>query len=186
MTLTEHVEAHLGPITGGWEQTRSGSQLPFQVVLFSDRPMRGSSAYATLGLSNEALDQGDGTFIRQELVFLCYDKFRFWDPQNLIAGVAHEVLNTKHALHRGRVLGPRGRLFDAGELEALYCGVPVYLPRVFHTFAETSPVTVFTWLIPLTSDEASFVDRRGWSAFEKEVARVNPDLLDLTRSSFLR
>lgn len=183
MTLTEHLETQLGPIVGGWSQTRAGAELEFQVVLFQNAPMRGACTFATVGLSNELLDQGDGTHIRQELLFLCYDRFRFWDPQNLVAAVGAEVLKSRHALHRGRVLGPRGRLFDLSSHEALYCAVPVYFPRPFHTFNETSPETVFVWLMPITDDEADVVAARGWRAFEEELARRNPDLLDLTRKS---
>jgi hypothetical protein len=183
MTLIEHIESFLGPIAAGWNETRGGDQLPFQVAVFGDRPMRGASTYVTLGMSEEPLDQGDGTLIRQELLFCCYDRFRFWDPQNVLAGIGGTVSSTKHAIHRGHVMRGDGLLFDGGRTAALYCGVPVYFPRAFHTFGGSSPVTVFAWLIPILSEEAALVEQRGWSYFEKQLAVKNPDLLDLTRDA---
>jgi hypothetical protein len=184
MTLSEHLEKHLGSIAGGWSETRAGSELDFQIVLLQNAPMKTACTLTTLGLSGALLDQGDGSFIRQELLFACYEKFRFCDPQNLIAGVASQVLQSRHALHRGRVLGPLGPLFDSSpRLQALYCAVPVYFPRPFHTYAETSPVTIFVWLLPITTDEATYVETRGWSTFETELSKRDPDLLDLNRRS---
>ncbi|MFI6107332.1 hypothetical protein [Streptomyces sp. NPDC051310] len=36
--------------------------------------------------------------------------------------------------------------------------------------------------MPVTSAEADFVERRGWEAFERELVRQDPDLLDLARA----
>lgn len=81
----------------------------------------------------------------------------------------------------------RGLLFESSQLEALYCAVPVYFSRPLHTFGESSPVTIFVWLLPITRDEANFVKSRGWSMFEEELARRNPDLRsDTARVARLR
>jgi hypothetical protein len=47
---------------------------------------------------------------------------------------------------------------------------------------ENGVETAVVWLVPIGASEASFVRERGWDAFEEELARQDPDLLDLNRA----
>ena len=71
-------------------------------------------------------------------------------------------------------------------MEALYVGIPVYLPEAFATFKrEDGDTSVVAWLVPISAAEARFVDRRGWEAFEDELVKHDPDLSDPHRPSIV-
>jgi hypothetical protein len=140
----------------------------------------------TLGLSRHELHSSStGRPLRQELLVL----YRRADgPGNLPAilqGVASEIVRGHHALLRGQLIGPRGPLRDGATVEALYATFPAYLPPPFEAYdpGDGGPHILLTWLVPLTRSEAAFVGRAGWEAFEVELQRQNPDLLDFARAT---
>jgi hypothetical protein len=49
-------------------------------------------------------------------------------------------------------------------------------------FPGEPPPTVFAYLIPITAAEASLVEDRGWSWFEDQLERYDPDIWDLART----
>jgi hypothetical protein len=42
--------------------------------------------------------------------------------------------------------------------------------------------TIIAWLVPIGASEAAYVRERGLTAFEEELARQDPELLDLNRA----
>jgi Suppressor of fused protein (SUFU) len=180
----EHLEAHLGELEDAERAVLEQAEEVIKIAHFAGQPVVEADTWATLGLSRIELEQ-PSCRIRQELVFTCYREFKDWRPADILHVVASDVgLNAK-ALLRGDVLGPAGPLFDqASALEALYCAAPAaYFPDDFAEFGGTRPTTAFVWLVPLTVNEARFVREHGWSRFEDLLKDVDPDLLDLLRSS---
>lgn len=183
--LIHHLETHLGRIVGGWSQDAEGGKLPFQVVLFDKSPISGTKVLATLGLSAASLRLGDsGKKVRQELVMLFREAFGYRNLPGIMQQVGLTAIKKGKAYSAGEVIGPRGELVTGTQLEALYVAVPVYLPDDFHVYRPRAgdPI-VFGWLVPITAKEASFVRDRGWAAFEEELERQNPDLLEFGRTS---
>ena len=44
---------------------------------------------------------------------------------------------------------------------------------------------IFAWLAPITNQEASFVNGRGWSEFAREIEKHEGDLVDFERDSVI-
>lgn len=185
--LIGHLETYLGKIVGGWSVDGDGKRLPFQVALFERGPVPGTRVLATLGTSNTLLKLGEkGRRVRQELVMMFREALGHRNLPGILQEVGLEALRTGRAYAAGEVIGPRGELLSGFHAEALYVAVPVYFPDEFHVFRpRTGEPIVFGWLVPITAKEASFVRNHGWAAFEKELERQDPDLLDFGRASII-
>jgi hypothetical protein len=175
-----HLEGQLGKMRRGWPY-EGGNRF---VVEFADRPSKGATTYATLGLSDTPLPQASGPAIRQELVFACR-RSNWKEAADLLSLVVTDVRGRGRSLDRGEVLGPAGPLFPKSPFEALYCAPPVYYPDAlgFLDGVAGSPL-VIVWLLPITRAEAKFVEQRGWPAFEDLLEQQDLDLTDLDRPSF--
>ncbi len=178
--LIDHLEAFLGPITGGWTEDATGDRLPFQVVWFDDTPEKDFATYSTLGLSRHALESPTAT-IRQELL-ISVDR-RFASPQlgSVLSTFGEMVLAEHRPVLRGEVLPPRDAIVPGSTLSAFYAAAPVALPDGFAVFDGSDPQTVFVWLVPISATEAGLIDSHGWSWFEEQLVVQQPDLFDLAR-----
>jgi hypothetical protein len=134
-----------------------------------------------MGLSDAQLQFPSGKPTRQELVFTCHRAHASENVQGLLAAVAQERFQEGRAFARGDVEGPAGFLFPSTKLQALYASLPACFSDAFAKDAHTSPPTHFMWMMPITAGEAVFIGREGWSAFEDQLVKQDPDLLDLNR-----
>jgi hypothetical protein len=185
MTILDHLEQHLGPIEEGWSTNASGFKLPFIVARLPGGPLEDMKVFATAGLSDHLLtSRVSSKVIRQELAFVVQASFGDRNIPGLLQQVGMNALEKHTAYLRGDVVGPYGRLFDVGEMEALYVGIPVCLPPSFESFTrKDGEITVMAWVVPISASESAFVRRNGWEAFEDELARLQPDLSDPARRS---
>lgn len=85
----------------------------------------------------------------------------------------------------GEVLGPSGPLFPEAEwckVTALLCAPPAYFDADFAEVEfEDHTAMVFVELIPITTLEASWVSRSGWSRFFDGVNSGEIDIQNLAR-----
>jgi Suppressor of fused protein (SUFU) len=175
------MEAFLGPTDGGWTKTDDGHLFNFPVLRFSKWPQYPNiTVYATLGLSNTVLSITDGK-IRHELLFATHARYAEPGYAAVLHVVGAELIRSGIGLLRGETIPPRGPIADGSSLSALYCSVPTFLPDDANVFKHTIPPTVFVWLLPITERELSFVISHGWSQFEDELVKQDPDLFDLMR-----
>jgi hypothetical protein len=180
-SLIEHLEAHLGPITGGCSLRDR-----VQGVRFADCPRPGSATFMTLGLTHHVFRQASGKGVRLEFVISCRDEFvASFNPLSLLADIADRCLPAHTAPARGTVFGPAGRFFPESAMEALYCTVPAYFPDALGEFDGLAEPFVPIWLVPIARSEATYVRSHGWSAFEARLEAAAPDLLDLRRAALL-
>lgn len=180
--LLVHVEAILGRAASGSVITDGAHDEKYFVTHFAGTPATGATTFMTLGLSEHALSQPEGT-VRQELVLAHYDRFEAMDSAKLLASVASDCLGEHAALLRGELLGPSGPLGSGTKMETLYCSAPTYFPEELAVFEEAGyEPTVFVWLIPVWESEASYVRTYGHERFEELLVAHDPDLLDLARS----
>jgi hypothetical protein len=97
--------------------------------------------------------------------------------------VAERLVVSGEAVLRGDVIPLPMPLLPGGTMTALYATHPVYFDDDFLSVVlENGVETAVVWLVPIGASEASFVRERGWDAFEEELARQDPDLLDLNRA----
>jgi Suppressor of fused protein (SUFU) len=182
--VAKYLEDHLGPIQNGREFPLPERE-PFSVVQFADRPMRGATTFATLGLSERVLAQpAGGANLRQELLMAAAGNFDKEDMALLLASVVDEVWRSGLSLDRGAVIGPRGPLFSGSPLEALYCAPPAYFPAGLAMCTLPGTPLVIVWLVPVTAREAAFA-REGFGPFEALLQVQNPNLLDLARGELV-
>ncbi|MDQ1748704.1 MAG: hypothetical protein QOD07_2967 [Frankiaceae bacterium] len=159
-----------------------GQELSFQIVRFDAAPFPGATTFASLGISRVPLRAPSGRDVRLELLFACRDAFAARNVPAILQQLGLEALSTETAYLRGQTVGPRGRLFPAGELEAIYFALPVYWPDSLGVYSLSNGDKVqLVWAVPIHASEALFVSEFGWSEFEKRLGDRNPDLLDLER-----
>lgn len=183
-SLVDHFEQVLGPIHTGWSVDPDGSRMPFQIVRFSGGSDVDSVGYATLGLSRYALTSPTtGRDIRQELLILAPDSLSPDIVVSLLLQVGTAALAAQRALLRGHVIGPAGAMTPGSCLTAFYVTMPTYFPDNFSTVSVNDEDIVVSWLVPISTDEAQFVSREGWSRFEDILVERNPDLVDFQRPS---
>jgi hypothetical protein len=176
-----HVERCLGPIQAG-ATLREG----VQGARFGDCPHKGASAFMTLGLSHHAFTQSRSPRVRIEFLVACRDQFvESFRPLSVLADVSDQAVLLHSAPARGTVIGPRGRFFEKSEMQALYCTHPTYFDDALSCFDGFPEPLVVVWLVPITPDEATYVQLHGWSAFEDRLEKDQPDLLDLERSPII-
>jgi hypothetical protein len=182
--LIAHLERYLGKMSNGYRVGSAASINSLQVAKFQNQPVRNAATFVTLGVSATPLEQLSGGFLRQEFIFAVKDSdSRSNEIPGLLATVGGEVISNKKVLLRGQVLGPSGPLLEGFDKTALYVTHPAYFPDGLHYFRDSSPEIVFSWLVPITSQEAKFVAEVGWEHFEDHLTSENPDLLDLSRES---
>ena len=181
MNLIEHLERYLGPIQAG-AQLGEG----VQGVQFRECPSAGSSSFMILGLSDHVFKQASGQGIRIEFVIACGNEFvESLNPLSILADVSDRIASTHVAPARGTVLGPAGRFSPQFQMEALYCCNPVYFDAGFAEFSGFPEPLVIIWLVPITPEEALYVQESGWDAFEDLLQSADPDLLDLERPALV-
>lgn len=180
--LIEHLESHLGEISGG---SRGDASAPagVQVAWFGEnRPHAGVTTLATLGLSAHHLAQSGEQGLHQELLMHLPLAGQPGNAAGILFQVAAGLIASGRGLPRGEVIGPRGPLFGSGPMTALYAAPPVCLPDSFAVCDSGTAEIVMTWLVPVTDEEARYVRDRGWPAFEGALLAEDPDLTDLSRS----
>ncbi|GAB3153639.1 suppressor of fused domain protein [Amycolatopsis sp. NPDC004378] len=176
MGLIEHLEERLGPLTGGWR--RDGFQVGAYAGAF------GAKWFATAGLSRHPLHSPrSGRHLWLELVAGSYPGEFAEGLPHLLGQVADEVIASGRPLLRGDVLGPRGPFTPGSAMEALYAASPVYFDDAFAAVdVDDGNRAAIVWLVPISAGEAAYVASHGWKAFEDELIRLDPDLLDPGRA----
>jgi hypothetical protein len=178
--LSSHLESYLGNIEAGWRRGADGVELPFQVARFQRGVGDGTVAFATLGLGGHLLG-GRTKQIRQEFMMIVPESLRDGPVPGILQQVGIGVLETHRALLRGDVLGPKNSLFVGSKMEALYVTLPIYFPDKFSVYAEDGTNIAIAWLVPISRNEAHYVQERGWRDFEQRLTEVDPDLANVYR-----
>lgn len=184
--LVEAVERNLGTITGGWHADPDGTPMPFRVVQHQPGRIDDAEIYSTLGLSDHLLESpfADGVF-RTELLMIV--------PAGSGGPVPGILLEAGRMIVERREIPSIGDLFrnvpdlrQISSMDILYCGRPLYFPSEFGRFTSGGTVVNFIWLMPVWADEAAFVERDGWQAFEQLMYDdEHMDPIDFHRPSML-
>ncbi|MBX7114758.1 MAG: suppressor of fused domain protein [Myxococcaceae bacterium] len=180
MNALEHLEKHLGLVERGW---KFESPAGLQVCLFRNQPQPGLVTLATLGLSNHVLAMSNGRTVRQELLFGLPADGQLNRFAPLLAHVADCILREHRALLRGEVFPVGEKLSPQATSQDLYVSMPVAFPDDLAELSDSTPATVFVWLMPLMPKEAAFVRDVGWNKLESRLEAADVDVFDLQRES---
>ncbi|MFF3152449.1 suppressor of fused domain protein [Streptomyces sp. NPDC057910] len=186
--ILSHLEARLGGMSGGWSVDLGAHAKKLTVCMFEGGEIPGVTAFATLGLSEFALQTPDGE--RQyylELMGCQYAPDGGYGPfPGTLEGVATQAVKSGRLIRRGDVIDLPGAMAPGSEMVALYAALPVYFDDNFSSVRrEDGRGVAIVWMIPIGATEADYVARHGWEAFESQLVAKDPDLLDLRRPQFL-
>lgn len=184
--LIEHLESRLGPLAGAWSPGEEAPEGSPQIAYFSGGVLPGVHAFATIGLFKAPLtSRVSGRHQHMELL-ACGWPAPGGDPgplPSVLEWVAGRLLTGGDAILRGDVIPLPMPLVPGGTMTALYAAHPVYFDDDFASVVlENGVETIVAWLVPIGATEAAYVREKGWPAFEEELARRDPDLLDLNRA----
>jgi hypothetical protein len=182
--LIEHLESRLGRVRRGTNLGLDGAEQPFQVAeLSGGGQLEGSTSYATMGLSALALSHPDSARpLRMELIMSTHSAQSPGRlPQSLML-VAGQLSRDHLAILKGETIPLPGPITDGSRLSFLYAMHPAYFDEEFDALAlGRGRAAAIVWLVPIAASEKSFIAARGWSSFDDQIARFDPDLLDLFR-----
>ena len=185
-SVIDHLERFCGPIVEGWAHDPDGQRMPFQIVRLQSGPVVDTVTFSTVGLGKIPLKcSRSHKIIRHELVMLAHSAAVPPNLGPLLQQVAAEAVARSSPYLRGEVIGPRGPLFENSTVTALYVSSPAYFPDDFDQVDESFGSMIIAWLVPITDQEASFVNDRGWNEFERELEKHDPDLIDFLRASIV-
>jgi hypothetical protein len=181
--LIRHIEKHLGVLdkNGNQRWVFGKGDSEFQIIKITDSPCEGANTYLTLGLSHHNFEQRSGNFLKQELMFSCWEDFESLKPELFVASVASMLLEKHFAIPNGQIIGPNGPILSNNLMESVFCVSPRYHPESLEVFDELEETLVFVWLIPIHNDEVQF--EKGCDKFEDVLDEKDPDFLDLERDS---
>lgn len=180
-----HVEAHLGridPGVGYWRFPLAGNWL--QVVAFRNQPRPGAVTLCSLGLWHHELRSPTG-HVRQEVLLACDDRLTADGRLAcLFPCVGEAVLANGLAPAPGQIFGPLGPVIaEVSPLEWLLCLPPRPFPPSFAVCEGTEPPTRFTWLVPISAQEAGEVRGGNLASLERRWEQEEVDLLDWHRKA---
>ena len=179
-SLPHHLECHLGNIERGWRDDAARSGI--QIVSFANQPEIGVTTFATFGLSQSVLKLNEARTIRQELITSVSATTSPDAVAGFLLSVAENLQKDQQALLRGEVLGPGKPVVSGATLNAVYVANPSPFNPSLTEFQSAPPATVFAYLIPISSQEASLIRSHGWRWFEAELENQDPDVWDWSRS----
>lgn len=181
MNLISHLESHLGSISRGFKDANSES--PISVAIFADQPFVGATTYVTIGLSRKVLRGSSIQGLRQELIVSTHSEFDDKQVSSFLMTFADSIAKEGRCLCRGEVIGPSGPVIFGTLMNSVYCTVPMVYSDSISVFKDSTPQTVFVWVIPIYEEEANFVRNFGWKAFEAELEREEADVWSFHRRS---
>lgn len=179
MSLSEHVESHLGLIEKGWKDETSSHN--FRIVSFRHQPVKEARTYLSLGMSDHALKMGDSRTVRQEFLFSEKDNF---DPEKTVSflmSLCESIIERRSGVLRGEVISLHSELSEKVGFDGVYCSIPILFEDDFRSYDRDALPVVIVWAVPIFQDEINFIHVNGWEPFEDLLERINPDLLSLNR-----
>lgn len=181
--LRAHIDGHLGTTPSGLVIEE---RLGIRVATFDDMPSPGLVTSVTIGVSGHELKQVvSQRTLRQELMTCVDRKYGDLPWHEVLLSVAKDVVTHHAALMLGEVLGPGGLLFPETQkctATALLCAPPAFFDDDFSEIElDDRTSMVIVELMPITSEEASWVKRHGWSAFFDRVNSGKIDIMNLSR-----
>lgn len=184
--LVDHFESRLGTLVGAWSAGEQSPEGTPQVGYFAGGTLEGVQSFATIGLYRTPLrSRTSGRHQHLELLACCrpMDGEDCGPLPGVLEYVAERLVSSGEAVLRGEVIPLPMPLVPNGAMKALYAAIPVYFDDDFGSVVlENGSETSVVWLVPIGESEAAFIQAKGWGAFEEELVRHDPDLLDLNRA----
>lgn len=180
--VLRHLEEFLGPSTLSWSRVGKDA-LPFQVLLFPERPELDSQSLVTYGLSAYPLriiGKNDSE-LRIELAICADSTFDSRDLVALLIAIGLKAFKRQATPGAHGVLEGEGAILTNPVFEHFYLTFPGYFPSEFELCETVSPPVAIIQLIPISSKERELIMERGWRYFEQAIVEQGIDLLKFDR-----
>ena len=181
MIFTEHIEKFLGKIVGGDSTTHpvfGTLSFPF----FKNQPFDGVNTHLSLGLSKHVLQITNVKKGRIELLISLYDNYSNSEVTDFLLDISDEILKTHQAPLRGEIIYIKSEFLDRYDVKGFYIAHPVFFEEEFWVYENSTPDTIFIWLIPLFFEEINYIKLNGWNKFEDLLESANCDFWSLERN----
>lgn len=171
---------------GGWAVDIEPPGKSVTVGLFQGGRLARVTSFATVGLSQFPLAaRTNGRELRMELLGCSYggaqDGYGPWP--GILEHLAKSSVKSGRAILRGDTIKLPGVIEPGSRLDALYATLPVYFDDSFSSIGlSDGGQAAVVWLVPIGGSEVDLIQRAGWQSFEEELAKRDPDLLDLRRA----
>jgi hypothetical protein len=187
-SFIEHLEFWFGKIEQGWrlfDEREPKASPKISVVKCHCGQVDGVTVASTVGLSHVQLHSPQtGKPIRQELFLMMKNGQFSPSAPAILKQVVEERVSSRHAIMRGDAIYRPGSFFEQRYV-ALYATPSAYYPEGQWTFHDSIEGDInLCWLLPLKTDELSYLKNYGWVEFERNL-KADFDLLDLDRPSIL-
>ncbi|WP_223936230.1 suppressor of fused domain protein [Arthrobacter sp. StoSoilB5] len=184
--LIEHLEHFLGRIQGGGPAGKTPEGNVVSLAVYEPVSEGGSVHYSTIGLSKLVrFSIAEGGETSTELLMTSSRPEASSVMGSILVQVTGESLESGEPLSAGDVIGPRGRMFDGSEMEAIFVRAPEHLPEAFSPLRVGDQDIQFLWLVPITGPEAQYINEHGVGAFESIVKQQRPAFEDVHRQSVI-
>ncbi len=181
MELIDHIEKYLGQIQGGNLTTHSTyGNLSFPY--FVNQPFEKINTYISLGLSKHIFNINKIKEGRIELLISLYTKYSRDEISELILDISDRILKTHEAPLRGSLIEHKSSFLEKYKIEGFYVTHPVFFEEEFWVYENSTPDTIFIWLIPLFFEEINYIKLNGWNKFEDLLESANCDFWSLERN----
>ena len=149
----------------------------------ADRPCRGVTSYATIGLSkHETGLQSNNKSLRVELLGVCDAKEEIFP--NILATTAFEIMQSRKCSHGDIIQNAISEYNPDSEMKHVYLTNP-FLWEGFETLKFGDKFVTWLLIVPVSDREKDYAIKNGWEALEDEFEKSNIDVFTLKRKSII-
>lgn len=167
------------------EYLNNDETLKVPILICPDHPQQNFTAYATIGLSDYSMRQGNREFpTRLEIISIGNTKIK-WLP-GALSTAAFYIMKEKWLCHPGATLVDilNGYAIDS-DLEHLYFTSPFLWETDLKTIELATKQVAWLLAIPITNREYEYRKQYGNEKFEELMEKNNASVFDLTRKSII-
>lgn len=165
-----------------WDDNRESH---VDIVACKDRPVRGVTSYATIGLSDAPLFYDNKQLpLRLEIVGACADIFQDFD--NALGTAAFCIINSGWSCYPGAIFPDILSMYDCSDTMRHFFFVPPFLWEEGLQTMHLQTKTV-TWLlaVPISENERLYAEQEGGERLENVFEQKQIDVFDLKRPSVI-
>jgi hypothetical protein len=178
-----HIEKYLGKFDSSWAEENMKNAC--NVLGFFNTPIKGVNTYVTAGLNKHILNMPKKRLVREELIISVENNFCSDDIVSFLISFSDFILSKHQALLKGDVIGPYEPIIPNVKTNSIYSTDPFFFDDQFIVLKESSPPTVFVYLMPILESEVKFIHSHGWSQFDNLLEKKMPNIFNLDRLSIV-
>jgi hypothetical protein len=182
--VAKHAAAAFGGRPNVWDYHHDTEPLTIGVLKSADRPTRGVTAYATIGVSDTPLLREDGSPFdgRMEIAGVCATKDEAFG--NVLAAAAFCIIRTRRVYPPGSAMKNYvAEYFPDSSVPHLYFTAPFLWEDALTTLDCGTKRVSWVLAMPISNGERDYLEKHGDDALESLFESEQIDIFDLGRAS---